>query len=199
MNWSIDKSNVAIEGSIQDIANQTGQTIESVFAACKAAVLLDVSGSMRDADVHFGNEADRNINVKSRFEAASDSLRDIQRLYKGHIAVICFSDSVQLCPSGVPYFQGGGTKLHSAMEYILPLDGSGMKFIIVTDGHPDNPDKCLKLKERFTQPFEIIGIGKGANKEFLEKLGNFTSISDQKDQMSLEGLSQKLLHAAVEE
>jgi hypothetical protein len=197
MNWSIDRSDTAIEGSIQDIANKTGQTIESVFAACKAVVLLDVSGSMRENDVHAGNEADGNNRMKSRIEAAGDALKEIQKLYKGYIAVVCFSDNVKLCPSGMPIFEGGGTKLHAAMEYVLPLDGSGMKFIIVTDGHPDAPSACLELKEKFTQPFEIIGIGNGANKEFLEKLGNFTSIATEA--LSLEGLSQKLLHAAVEE
>lgn len=191
----LNKSNVALEGSVQDIANRTGQTIESVFANCKAAVLLDVSGSMEERDVRIGIGTEERW--ETRFEAASEALKNIQRLYHGHIAVICFSDKVQFCPSGIPIWQGGGTKLASAMEYILPLDGSGMKFVIITDGHPDRPQACLELKEKFSEQFEIIGIGDGANKAFLEKLGKFSSI--QTGSLSLEGIEKKLLAAAVEE
>lgn len=188
MNNSIDrhrKGDIA-DGSLTDMAAKYDKSIAEAFIDCDAVVLIDSSSSMAACDVR---ENDRRY---SRFHAACDELRRLQRELPGKIAVVSFGTDVAFCPSGVPSNDFGGTNMHKALEFVKRVDGCGVRIIIVSDGEPNSEDETLRVASSFTTKIDTIFIGpdNDPGARFLKKLARATggkasrTATDQMDNLS---------------
>lgn len=157
-----------IPGSIGAIAQQSGKSIAETFISADAIVLVDVSGSMSSRDSRGG---------KSRYDVACEELADLQKSLPGKIAVIGFSNTTEFCPGGKPYFQSGGTNLAGALEFIKIADIPGMKFVLISDGEPDDERKALSIAGGFKNHIDVIYVGpedQPDGRDFLYKLAKMT-------------------------
>lgn len=140
------------EGSVQDIAQREGISIEEAFLRAEYVVLLDVSYSMTLKDGRGG---------QTRHDVAEEELRKLQSKYPGKLALVCFSDTTVFVPSGVPDRLNGGTDMLSGMRFVQRVDGSVKLFFIVSDGQPNwgQEQECLDLAEQFKTPINTIFVG----------------------------------------
>lgn len=162
--------NSIVPGSIAAIAQQTGQSIAESFLSADAIVLVDTSGSMSARDV-TGVSWEQSTSL-SRYEAACGELRKLQASLPGQVAVIAFSDKPEFAPSGTPRMIGGGTDLTKALAFVRAADGCEMRFIVISDGQPNDEVTALQEAQRFTSRIDTVFVGPtgdpGAG--FLKKL-----------------------------
>jgi hypothetical protein len=161
-------SNASVAGSLSAIAQQSGKSIAETFINADAIVIVDTSGSMGINDSRGG---------KSRYDIALEELTSLQRTLPGKIAVINFASRVQFEPGGVPYFQTGSTNLTEALCFTKVADIPGMKFILVSDGQPDDPEGALRMARTFTCKIDVIYVGpedNPAGRDFLQRLAAVT-------------------------
>lgn len=153
-----------VKGSIADISRQNGQSLAQTFISVDCVVLVDTSGSMSARDSVGGN---------SRYDQACWELATLQGSLPGKIGVISFSDSTEFCPNGTPRYLGGGTDLAGALQFAKIADvPGGMRFIVISDGQPDNPDAALRIARKYANKIDTIYVGaeRGPGREFLERL-----------------------------
>lgn len=154
-----------VTGSLQDIAAQSGQSIATSFLSVDVVILVDVSGSMNRHDAPGG---------KSRYQAAVDELRKVQESNPGKIAIISFSGRAQLCPSGIPLFQGDTTDLAGALRFAKMADVGGIRFIVISDGQPNSESEALAVAGSFAGEIHTIYVGPEEDYEggraFLQRL-----------------------------
>lgn len=142
--------NEIVIGSIADLAAKNNQSIAETFMSCDCVILIDVSGSMRDQD---------NTRV-SRYDRACKALRDLQGSMQGKIAVVSFANEPLFVPSGVPAEPAGGTELGKALKFIHPADQiPDMRFILISDGCPNDPNEALKIAKTFKNRIDVIFVG----------------------------------------
>lgn len=161
-------NNAIIPGSISSIAQQTGKSIAETFMRASCIVLMDVSGSMSGQDSRGG---------KSRFDAASEDLKGLQASMPGKLAVIVFADDVLFCPGGTPINLSGTTDLAKALRFTKVADIPGMKFILVSDGEPNDEGEALKVAKSYTNKIDVIYVGpetRPDGRKFLESLAKST-------------------------
>jgi len=151
-----------VPGSLAATSAQTGHSLAETFIGADAIVLVDTSGSMADSD---GLQ-------KSRYERACLELAGVQASLPGKVAVISFSDDVMFCPGGTPFNYGGSTRLANALSFIRVADVPDMKFIIISDGQPDDEETALKEARKFVNKLDTIFIGRegGYGQKFLQQL-----------------------------
>lgn len=145
-----------VPGSLQAIALQQGQSLAESFLSADAIILVDVSGSMHGA----------------AYEQACAELRKLQGDLPGKVAVIAFSDRPEFAPGGRPRYIGSGTDLARALAFVHVADGTGVRFIIISDGYPDDGEAALRQARTFTSQIDVVYIGPegGAGAAFLRKL-----------------------------
>jgi len=129
------KSSALITGSLGAIAQRDNMTLAESFLSADAILIVDMSGSMGAHDAPDG---------LSRYEAAENELRRLQEENPGKIAVIAFSDTAEFAPTGIPRRMGNGTNLTGALRFVKPADGTGVRFIVISDGEPDEPNGPVK-------------------------------------------------------
>lgn len=163
-------STALVPGSLQAIATQEGQTLAESFLGADAIIVVDVSGSMAARDVDRHNLERRS--GRSRYEAACDELARLQSSLPGKIAVIAFSDTYEFAPSGTPHFIGGGTDLADALRFVHVADGCGMRFIVISDGEPNDESRALAEARRFVDRIDTVYVGPSgdAGERFLQDL-----------------------------
>lgn len=180
-------TNAIIPGSLQAISQHDGATLAESFLSCDALVVMDMSGSMDMPDTPTG---------ETRRKVATDHLIKLQKNHPGKLALICFADYAIFCPAGLPQQCGGSTKLDRALEYVKVADGAGLKIIIVSDGSPNDPGKCLEIARGFENHLDTIYVGPEDDREggraFLAKLASLTG------GQSLKSDSPGLLEPSVE-
>lgn len=157
-------STAIVPGSLQAIATQANRSIAESFVAADIIVLVDASGSMSMQDSRGG---------ESRFKIACDELAQLQASMPGKIAVISFSDKAQFCPGGVPYFEGCGTNLTKALKFARVADVPRMRFILISDGEPNDRDSALAEAKLYRNRIDVIYVGpedRPSGLHFLEKL-----------------------------
>ena len=140
------------KGSIADIMNKENVSLAESFLSCDCIILFDVSGSMENKD---GTGT-------SRFDRGIKELKDLQALLPGKVAIVQFADKVDFMPGGVPimYISGLGTNMTAALKYIKIADDiPGMRFIIISDGEPNNALTALAEAAQFQNPLDTIFIG----------------------------------------
>lgn len=151
-----------VPGSLSAVAHRDGIGIAESFLSADVILLVDMSGSMaaRDAPGRI-----------SRFETAERELRTLQEQFPGKVAVVAFSDNVQLCPSGIPPRLGAGTNLTRALKFLKVADGTA-KIIAISDGEPNNASDALRVAATFESKIDCVYIGpeRGRGRKFLEQL-----------------------------
>lgn len=158
-------SNQLVKGSLGQIAKQNGQSLAQTFISCDVVVIVDTSGSMGSRDSTAG---------RSRYEQACLELEKLQADLPGKIGVISFSSRVMFCPNGRPYNFDSGTDLEEALKFTKIADvPGGMRFIVISDGQPDDPAAALKVAKTYSNKIDVIYVGPESNpqgREFLERL-----------------------------
>jgi Mg-chelatase subunit ChlD len=143
-------------GSLQAIAQRDGMSLAESFISADAIILVDVSGSM----------------AGTPYQQACDELRKLQADLPGKVAVIAFSDRPAFAPSGVPHFSSGGTDLARALAFVHVADGCDMRFIVISDGYPNDAEAALAQARKFTSRIDTVFIGAegDAGADFLRQL-----------------------------
>jgi Mg-chelatase subunit ChlD len=143
-------SNALVKGSIGAIAKDSGKSLAQTFISADVVVLVDTSGSMGSPDSRGG---------RSRYDVACEELAALQTGLPGKIAVISFSDRTMFCPDGIPFNLRGGTDLAGALRFARVADVPGMRFIIVSDGEPDEPQAALNEAAKYRAQIDVIYVG----------------------------------------
>jgi Mg-chelatase subunit ChlD len=154
-----------VAGSIAAVAKGSSFSIAEAFLGADIIALVDVSGSMSARDSRGG---------RSRYEVACDELAKLQQANPGAIAVVAFSHCVEFAPSGVPPFLNGRTNLAEALRFVSVADGT-VRFIVISDGQPDDPDAALRVAKSFTSPLDCVYVGPESERsgaDFLQRLAN---------------------------
>ena len=156
---------VIVPGSLGAIASKNGGSIAESFVSADAIIICDTSGSMAGRDSRDG---------QSRYDVACQELQKLQATMPGKLAVIAFSDSVIFCPGGVPEYIGSGTNLAGALKFAKVADVPGMRFIVISDGQPDDEQAAIKIAATFAGRIDCIFVGPESDfmggREFLAKL-----------------------------
>lgn len=157
-----------VPGSIGAIAAQKNQSLAETFVSCDVIILVDTSGSMDSRDARSGS---------SRYDAACRELTQLQQTLPGKIAVFSFSSDTEFCPGGIPIFQSGGTNMAKALQTVKIADLPGMKFILISDGEPDEPGRTLSIAGTFQNRIDVIYVGpedRPTGRKFLQELAAVT-------------------------
>jgi len=154
---------IIVTGSVSAIAKRDNIGLAEAFMGVDCVVLVDTSGSMCATDARGG---------RSRYEVACDELAALQAQMPGKIAVISFSDTAVFCPGGVPEFLQQTTNLKGALVFAQPYDVAGMRFVVISDGSPDDEQGAINVAATFTGRIDTIYVGPegGAGAEFLRRL-----------------------------
>jgi Mg-chelatase subunit ChlD len=152
-----------VKGSLSAIAAQENKSIAETFIGADAIILVDTSGSMAQCDSRGG---------KSRYDVACEELKNLQASLPGKLALLSFSDDVIFCPSGVPFNYEGGTDLTKALKFAKVADVTGMRFIVISDGQPDNKETALQVAKGYKAKIDTIFVGpeNGSGQAFLKRL-----------------------------
>lgn len=159
------KTNAIVPGSLSAISARSGGSLAESFVSADVVVLVDTSGSMHAKDSR---------NSQSRYDVACEELAKLQANMPGKIAVLAFSSDVEFCPGGVPRFFSGGTALHKALKFARVADVPGMRFIVISDGQPDDESSALREAQQYKARIDVIYVGPESElmhgREFLERL-----------------------------
>lgn len=161
--------NTAItKGSLGALAQQEGKSIAETFLTADAVLIVDMSSSMSAHDAPGGI---------SRYEAAERELRRLQEQLPGKVAVVAFSSDVQFVPGGIPPRIGGSTDMAAALRFVLPVDDTGTRIILISDGEPTSSEhETLAVARQFKTEIDCIYIGPeiGGGRDFLKRLADVT-------------------------
>lgn len=158
-------STALVPGSLAAIAKDSGQSLAESFLSADAIILVDVSGSMAAKDTQ---------GLLSRYDAACQELRRLQSDLPGKVAIIAFSDRPEFSPGGVPRYSGGGTDLAGALRFVHTADGCGIRFIVISDGWPNDAEGALSAAKAFTDRIDCVFIGPEGDPgaDFLRRLAS---------------------------
>ena len=110
----------------------------------------------------------------SRYDIAIEELQKLQAHMPGRIAVISFSSTVMFCPAGTPTNLYGGTNLAGALDFAKVADVPGMRFVVISDGIPDDERAALAVARRYKNRIDTVYVGPEGDDEggaaFLRKL-----------------------------
>lgn len=128
---SLVKAGAVARGSVKDVAEAQGISIEAALMQAEVIVLIDQSGSMSAGDA---------ANGLSRFDKAEEELRRIQEAYPGAVVVVQFSDAPEFLPGGVPTRIGSDTNMTAALRWIKNAGADGLfTVVLISDGEPTSP------------------------------------------------------------
>jgi Mg-chelatase subunit ChlD len=152
-----------VPGSLAAQSATTGHSIAQTFVGADVIVLIDTSSSMTQRD-GYGE--------KSRYDRACDELANVQASLPGKIAVLSFGDMVLFCPSGIPSQPCGMTDLTGALKFAKVADVDDMKFIVISDGEPNDEYSALLIASQYKNRIDTIYIGPegGSGQRFLDRL-----------------------------
>jgi hypothetical protein len=153
-----------VMGSLAQIAQAQNVSIAESFLNVDAIILFDVSGSMDTHDSRGG---------RTRYEVALEELARLQGDLPGKLCVIGFSSNAAFAPTGQPIFTGTGTNLAGALQFVKVADDGDMRYIVISDGQPDDPEKALSVAADFQGRIDGVYVGPEGESEgrrFLERL-----------------------------
>lgn len=147
------------KGSIADLMNNNNVSLAESFLSCDCVILFDVSGSMNSKD---GTGV-------SRFDRGLNELKDLQASMPGKVAIVQFADHPDFMPGGVPVMNisGTSTDMTAALRYVKIADEiPDMRFIVISDGEPNNALSALSEASYFTNAIDTIFIGCESDDEY---------------------------------
>jgi hypothetical protein len=192
MNTALDARKGIVKGSLTDIAASNGHSLAQTFVNAEVVVIVDTSGSINTHDSRGGRQ---------RYDVACEELAALQNGLPGKIAVLSFSDNTLFCPDGKPFKQGGSTDLAAALKFAHVADVPDMRFIVISDGEPNDAKAALKEAAQYRNRIDVIYVGPEmmpAGRDFLAKLAAASGgqvVTADRAQNLLEA-TQKLLEAA---
>jgi hypothetical protein len=139
-----------VKGSLTDVMGNGKLDLADAIMEVEAVVIVDVSGSM---------DAHDSVGGKRRYDVACEELERLQNKYPGKVAVVAFSDEPAFCPDGVPTWQGGGTRMRDALEFAQVVDDAGLKFILISDGCPDDRQGTIEAAKSYKSTIDVIYVG----------------------------------------
>jgi len=155
-----------VVGSVADVAAKAGMSIAEAFISVEAVAIVDVSGSMSSSDSRGGQR---------RYDVACQELAKLQAAMPGKISVIGFDDRPRWFPGGRPEFTGGGTDVASALAFARQSDVPGIRFILISDGQPDNATDAMAEARKFKARIDTVFVGPendGLAQKFLRELAD---------------------------
>jgi hypothetical protein len=164
MTNQLDTRKGIVTGSIADVAQRSGQSLAQSFVNAECVVICDTSGSMDSADSRGG---------RTRYDVACEELAALQTAMPGKIAVLSFANETMFCPDGKPWNQQGGTDLAGALQFAKVADVPGIRFIVISDGEPNDKAAALNTARGYTNKIDVIFVGPEnlpAGRDFLTKL-----------------------------
>ncbi|MFZ6028070.1 MAG: vWA domain-containing protein [Chloroflexota bacterium] len=181
-----------VAGSLQAQATAHNKSLAETFIGADCVVLVDTSGSMSCEDSR---------GRRSRYEVACEELAQLQANLPGKIAVLSFSHDTLFCPSGVPQYMGGGTNLAGALKFAKVADVPDMRFIVISDGEPDDEGEALGAARTYRNRIDAIYVGPEdhpSGRGFLQRLaqasGGQTVTADRAQELA--AATQRLLLTA---
>jgi len=156
-------NNQIVKGSLSEVAQTSGKSLAEVWLDVDAMILVDVSWSMVGKD---------NTEL-SRLDRARKELIRLQGEMSGKLAIVSFSESVEFHANGILPDEQSTTNLTGALKYALRSDAiPGFRFVIISDGEPDNSESALKVAKSFKNKIDTVFIGGDfdGGRKFLEKL-----------------------------
>lgn len=154
-----------VPGSLSAVARRDGVSLAESFVGADAVIIVDTSGSMSTCDSRGG---------QSRYDVALHELAKLQAHMPGKLAVLAFSSGVMFCPGGQPPLLGGNTDLAGALRFAKVADVPGMRFVVISDGQPDDERKALAVAKTYTNRIDTVFVGPEndwqGGRAFLEKL-----------------------------
>lgn len=181
-----------VVGSLADIAAKSNTSIAESFLNCELMTIVDVSGSMETHDSRGG---------QSRYTIALEELAKLQKSRPGKVAVIAFSDTVEFVPGGVPPLLGAGTDLTAALRFAHMADSATMRFVVISDGLPDDEPSALREASKFVARLDAVYVGPetdNVGRAFLTRLtaasGGQAVTADRAQQLAAT-IETLLLHA----
>lgn len=159
----------SVKGSLQSIANKQAITIAQAFVDAEIIVLLDVSVSMTAQDGYP-------YNLDSRHRKACNQLAMLQKDNPGKVALVCFDDRQTFEASGIGRQPHGSTDIAGALSFVWKADNTGMKFVLISDGEPDDEESAIAMAQQFKSKIDCIYIGpeNGSGANFLKRLSDAT-------------------------
>jgi len=157
----------SVKGSLQSIANKAGITVAQAFVNCEVVALLDVSASMNNRD---------GFNSETRYKKACNQLAKLQSDNPGKVCLICFDSDQSFEPSGIARRPGSSTNIAGALSFVHKADNTGLKFIVISDGEPDDDEAAIAMAQQFKSMIHTIYIGPegGYGADFLKRLSAAT-------------------------
>ena len=155
-----------VKGSLSAIARENNKTLAESWISVDAVILVDISLSMDDNDARNG---------LTRHAAAQEELDHLQHTLPGKLAIVAFSENCTFVPTGLLPPVQGGTDLAKALRYIRMADKiPGMRFIVISDGQPQEEDAALDDARKFKNRIDTVYIGPetGSGRAFLQRLAN---------------------------
>ena len=163
---SIPQQYEIVPGSIAHTAMQHGGELPKPPIM---VVMFDVSYSMEELDARYQGR------TVSRYDAGVAQLKELQAKHPGQIAIIAFGDEATVCPGGVPPEPNGWTMLYLALEKAREADTGAMKFVIISDGLPQQGDLAKREAEQFSVPIDVIYVGRDERgEEFMKDFAQGT-------------------------
>jgi hypothetical protein len=168
------------KGSLGELSQAANMGLAEAFMSADTIILVDTSGSMQDRDDiaetvgMFGTPQYGQKYGPTRYERACAELIKLQANLSGRIAVMSFSSHTVYCPGGVPDFLQGGTNIAEALRFVHIADGVVDRFVLISDGEPQEPEAALAEARKFTTPISTIFIGSegGPGQAFLKRLAD---------------------------
>jgi hypothetical protein len=162
--FHIDTRRDIVTGSLSDVAARNGHSLAQSFVNAECVCIVDTSGSMGAHDSR---------GRRSRYDVACEELAALQGSLPGRIAVLSFANETMFCPDGVPFNQQGGTDLTGALQFARLADVPGIRFIVISDGEPDNQMTALAEAAKYQARIDVIYCGPEehpAGRDFLTRL-----------------------------
>lgn len=159
----------SVKGSLQSQANKQAITVAQAFIEAEIVVLLDVSASMTAQDGYP-------YNLDSRHRKACNQLAMLQKDNPGKVALVCFDDRQTFEASGIGRQPNGSTDIAGALSFVHKADGTGMRFVLISDGEPDCEELAIAMAQQFKSKISTIYIGPegGQGADFLRRLSAVT-------------------------
>lgn len=158
-------STALVVGSMAQVAHQSGKSMAETFVGADAVLIVDCSSSMEQRDALGG---------KQRYEVAVSELARIQSSNPGKFAVIAFATTAYFCPDGNLIRPIGTTNLADALRMARIADVAGMRFIVISDGEPNNENDALNEARKFVGRIDAVYVGPendiDGGRAFLDKL-----------------------------
>ncbi len=152
-------------GHIQAHSGKTEEDFLKDMVEADAVVIADVSGSMGISDAGEDGKTERwAILVK-----ALDKTAVAQK-----IVIVAFSEDAQVVWGEVPR-PNSTTNLAGALRYVREFASGDMKYVVISDGEPDD-EKAALIAARDLGPISTIFCGprNGSGQKFLERLATVT-------------------------